>query len=66
MFAATPLLLSYYGMLDDQHYHNAILPISIKKGAIVQIIIQNRVALSGICEQHPWHIHGFDFWLVGN
>ena len=67
MFTATPLLLSsYYGMLDDQHYHDATLPISIKKGAIVQIIIQNRVALNGICEQHPWHIHGFDFWLVGN
>jgi hypothetical protein len=67
MFSATPLLLaSYYGMLDDEHYHDATLPISIKKGAIVQIIIQNRVALNGICEQHPWHIHGYDFWLVGN
>ena len=67
MFSATPLLLaSYYGMLDDVHYHDATLPISIKKGAIVQIIIQNRVNLNGICEQHPWHIHGYHFWLVGN
>jgi len=43
MFSATPLLLSsYYGMLDSAHYHEATLPISIKKGAIVQIIIQDR------------------------
>lgn len=32
---------------------------------IVDVTIQNSVAGNGICEQHPWHLHGYDFWLVG-
>ena len=19
----------------------------------------------GVCETHPWHLHGHDFWIVG-
>lgn len=49
---STPLLLaSYYNMLDTNHYSNASLPISIDYNDVVQIIIQNRVALNGVCEQ---------------
>lgn len=32
-----------------------------KKNKIVDIILQNTAALNGICEQHPWHLHGYHF-----
>ena len=58
-FPSTPLLLSsYYNMLNRENYESASLPIPVKYNDMVQIVIQNRAALNGVCEQHPWHLHG--------
>ena len=40
-------------------------PIPIMLGEVVDIVIQNRAAYNGICEMHPWHMHGNRFWLIG-
>eukprot|EP00271_Cylindrocystis_brebissonii_P008156 TRINITY_DN2216_c0_g1_i3.p1 TRINITY_DN2216_c0_g1~~TRINITY_DN2216_c0_g1_i3.p1 ORF type:complete len:498 (-),score=91.59 TRINITY_DN2216_c0_g1_i3:165-1658(-) len=36
----------------------------------VQIVVQNSYALNNRSEQHPWHLHGHDFWVgrtaIGN
>jgi L-ascorbate oxidase len=34
-------------------------------GEKVQIVFQNRFSSDGICEQHPWHMHGHTFYVVG-
>ncbi|OQR84926.1 hypothetical protein ACHHYP_12555 [Achlya hypogyna] len=38
---------------------------SISKGAVVDIVFENAVAINGVCEMHPWHLHGHSFWVVG-
>ncbi|ETV97999.1 hypothetical protein, variant [Aphanomyces invadans] len=37
-----------------------------KTGQVVDIVLQNNVALSGVCEMHPWHLHGHSFWVVNS
>ncbi len=38
-------------------------PIAIfRKDQVVDFIFQNTVALDGVCEIHPWHMHGHSFW----
>jgi L-ascorbate oxidase len=32
---------------------------------VVDLVLQNTVALNGMCEQHPWHIHGHHFYDLG-
>ena len=62
----TPYLLaSYYGLLDTLYTMNATRPVKLKRGDVIQLVIQNRVAASGVCEAHPWHLHGLKFWVVG-
>jgi L-ascorbate oxidase len=34
-------------------------------GEKVQIVFQNRFSSDGVCEQHPWHMHGHTFYVVG-
>ena len=67
---STPLLLaSYYGLLYGAHsLYNATValqPIRVSLGEVVDMVIQNRVALNGKCETHPWHMHGNEFLLLG-
>ena len=60
-----PLLqASSVQQLNSDNFLSASLPIPIALGEVVDIIIQNRVANNGGCEQHPWHLHGIDFWLL--
>ncbi|KAF0700358.1 Aste57867_9108 [Aphanomyces stellatus] len=33
-------------------------------GQVVDIVLQNNVAVNGVCEVHPWHLHGHSFWVV--
>ena len=37
----------------------------IQLGSWVEVVIQNRVALNGVCEQHSWHLHGKYVHLIG-
>ncbi|KAI9141763.1 Cupredoxin [Paraphysoderma sedebokerense] len=48
------------------HISNDSNIIEVKYGEIVDIIFQNTVSLNGVCEQHPWHMHGFSFYDLGS
>lgn len=30
-----------------------------------EVVLQNYPACNGVCETHPWHLHGHKFWVVG-
>ena len=34
-----------------------------KKNELIDLILQNTVALDGVCVTHPFHLHGHKFWL---
>jgi L-ascorbate oxidase len=66
--SSTPHLLERYfdTTVDEKTYDNdGTPPIRIELGSVVDIVIQNSVAINGVCEQHPWHLHGHDFYVVG-
>ena len=63
---STPLLLaSLLGKMNNNYYSEAALPIKINEGDVVRMVIQNRVADYGRCDMHPWHLHGYDFHVIG-
>lgn len=37
----------------------------LEEGKTYDIVLQNYPACNGICETHPWHMHGHHFWHVG-
>ncbi|KDO33824.1 hypothetical protein SPRG_01703 [Saprolegnia parasitica CBS 223.65] len=55
------VIANQLGALPD----NSRPSISIKKGQVVDVVLENAVALNGVCEMHPWHLHGHSFWVVG-
>lgn len=73
VFPSTPYLLgNYFDVVRDSSggyntalYGGSAQPIRIEKNDIVDVIVQNSIAANGACEQHPWHLHGHDFWVVG-
>ena len=63
---STPFLLaSYYEMTGKVFYHPSSKPIRLEIGDVVDVVVQNRVALNGKCESHPFHLHGNSFWILG-
>jgi len=37
----------------------------VSLGDMVDIILQNGPAINNLSEQHPWHLHGHHFWVLG-
>jgi L-ascorbate oxidase len=37
----------------------------LETGQVVEIVMQNALALNGKAEFHNWHLHGHSFWVVG-
>ncbi|KAJ9071972.1 hypothetical protein DSO57_1031973 [Entomophthora muscae] len=33
---------------------------------VVEVVIQNTVDMVGVCDNHPWHLHGHSFWDMGS
>lgn len=62
MLDKTPFLLTSY--LTQQIVENPSI-IGLNLGDVVDITIQNSVAGNGVCESHPWHVHGHPGWLIG-
>jgi len=60
----TPLLLSSYYNLLSQETNTASKPVRIELNDVVQVVIQNRVEVSGQCDEHPWHLHGYSFYVL--
>ncbi|CAF1238781.1 unnamed protein product [Didymodactylos carnosus] len=36
----------------------------IRKNEVIDFVIQNTAALNGVCEGHPYHTHGHEFWEI--
>lgn len=36
---------------------------AVQQNQIVDIVLQNTVATNGVCETHPFHLHGHKFWV---
>jgi Multicopper oxidase len=39
--------------------------IQLMEGEVFELVLQNARALNGAAEFHPWHAHGYSFWVVG-
>ncbi|KAI9359332.1 Cupredoxin [Zopfochytrium polystomum] len=39
--------------------------ITLPSNGVVDVIVQNLAGPSGVCEIHPWHLHGHSFWDLG-
>lgn len=39
--------------------------IALTEGEIVEVVLQNVLALNGVAEMHSWHLHGHSFYVVG-
>lgn len=50
--------------VDVENYGRTAV-MSLVKGDVVDIVLQNSRALNGAPEMHPWHLHGYSFWVIG-
>lgn len=69
--STTPLLLDVltFPSADSADRHlraNDPLIIPLRQGEVVDVLIQNSRALNNVSEQHPWHLHGHSFWVLGH
>ena len=39
--------------------------IALTEGEVVEVVLQNVLALNGVAEMHSWHLHGHSFYVVG-
>jgi len=51
------------GSIDLQDTSTRMINVAL--GSYVEVVLQNSVALNGVCEQHSWHLHGFHVVLIG-
>jgi FtsP/CotA-like multicopper oxidase with cupredoxin domain len=56
-----PLLFDVYNGIDKTLPTDVVY--SIRQNQIIDIVLQNTVATPGICEAHPFHLHGHKFWV---
>lgn len=40
--------------------------IPLTEGEVVEVVLQNALALNGAAEMHSWHLHGHKFYVVGS
>jgi FtsP/CotA-like multicopper oxidase with cupredoxin domain len=57
----TALLMDLYHGNEQNLPPNVVY--TLKHNQLVDIVIQNTVALNGVCESHPMHMHGHKFWI---
>jgi L-ascorbate oxidase len=61
----TPILLaSYVGLYDNQGPPMPIVQ-EVETNSFVQVVLQNGLTQSLTRDQHPFHLHGHSFWVVG-
>jgi FtsP/CotA-like multicopper oxidase with cupredoxin domain len=56
-----PLLFDLYHGNEQNLPHDVVY--TLQHNQLVDIVIQNTVALNGVCESHPMHMHGHKFWI---
>ena len=47
--------------IEDHLPHDVVY--TLEHNQLIDIVIQNTVALKGVCESHPMHLHGHKFWI---
>jgi L-ascorbate oxidase len=65
-----PLTWDYSRKLQDEgvsiyNGENGVAIMKFVKGDVVELVLQNVLALNGVAEMHSWHLHGHSFWIVG-
>ena len=61
MHLTKPLLFDLYDGNQEKLPKNVIY--DLNENEIIDIVLQNTVALDGKCESHPFHMHGHKFWI---
>ncbi|UJR37268.1 hypothetical protein I4U23_029977 [Adineta vaga] len=56
-----PLIYDAFNGIEHNFPHDATY--SIKQNQLIDIVLQNTVATNGVCETHPFHLHGHKFWI---
>ena len=56
-----PLLFELYNGNEENLPNNVTY--TVEENELVDIVLQNTVALNGVCESHPFHLHGHKFWI---
>ena len=56
-----PLLFDIYNGIED-HVPNDVT-YTIEQNELIDVVLQNTVATNGVCESHPFHLHGHKFWI---
>jgi L-ascorbate oxidase len=57
----TSLLLDLDRGIEEHLPHDVVY--TLQNNQLVDIVVQNTVALNGVCESHPMHLHGHKFWI---
>jgi hypothetical protein len=64
----SPTLLQYtIDSSDDSAFDSfpaSARPFVFRLGTVVDVVLQNMVGLDGVCEAHPFHLHGHKFWIT--
>jgi hypothetical protein len=72
MTTEPPVVWNYTGLIGVDSggpgaslgtYSEAV--VRLEEGDVVEFILQNTRALNGAAEFHPWHAHGYSFYIVG-
>merc|ERR1712154_656079 len=51
---------------EEMATQNPLNHIKLEKGEVYDLVFQNYPACNGVCETHPMHLHGHDFWVLGH
>ena len=63
---STPVLHSVYkNILGTKAAPEPNRVFYIESGDVIDVVLQNNLALNGKADQHPWHMHGHSFWVLG-
>jgi len=63
---STPLLQAlYFQTADLAAYTQERGFYEMELNKTYEVVIQDFPACNGVCESHPWHMHGTHFWHVG-
>merc|ERR1712151_510583 len=61
-----PVLQALYHNTDFENQLNENMGFyKVELGKTYEVVLQNYPACNGVCEAHPWHLHGMKFWHVG-
>jgi L-ascorbate oxidase len=64
-FNYTENLLNQSSLITTNIEAAADVVLRLERGDVIEVVMQNALALNGRAEFHSWHMHGHSFWVVG-